>query len=135
MREPPWADERFATLAGRREHRATLDEHIAGWTVRLTPQQSLRLLQNAGAPAGIVMNSEQLYMDPHLRARGHLVEINEPPWGTLTHQGVPAIPSLSPAHANGKPPWPGDDNAKVFGDILGLSAEEIASQTENGAIR
>jgi len=135
MREPPWADERFATLAGRRENRATLDEHIAGWTVGLTPHQSLRLLQNAGAPAGIVMNSEQLYMDPHLRARGHLVEINEPPWGTLTHQGVPAIPSLSPARANSKPPWPGDDNAQVFGDILGLSADEIATQTENGAIR
>ena len=135
MRKPPWADDRFATLAGRREHRATLDGHIAAWTSSLTPHQALRLLQNAGAPAGIVMNSEQLHMDPHLRARGHLVEIVEPPWGTLTHQGVPAIPSLSPARANGKPPWPGDDNAQVFGDILGLSADEIATQTESGAIR
>jgi crotonobetainyl-CoA:carnitine CoA-transferase CaiB-like acyl-CoA transferase len=135
MRQPPWAaDARFATHEGRREHRAEMDGHIAAWTSGMTPHQALRLLQKAGVAAGIVMNSEHLYMDPHLRARGHLVEINEPPWGTLTHQGLPGIPSVSPAAADGKPPWPGDDNAFVFGQVLGLSEQEITDGESSGAI-
>ncbi len=136
MRQPPWAgDARYATHEGRREHRAEMDERISAWTRGLTPHQALRLLQNAGVTAGIVMNSEHLYMDPHLRARGHLVEINEPPWGTLTHQGLPGIPSESPAWADGKPPWPGDDNDFVFGEVLGLTEQQIADGEATGAIR
>ena len=135
MRQPPWADDgRYAMHDGRREHRAEMDTHIASWTRGLTPHQALRLLQNAGVAAGIVMNSEHLYMDPHLRARGHLVEINEPPWGTLTHQGLPGIPSESHAAADGPPPWPGDDNAFVFGQVLGLSEQEISDAKASGAI-
>ena len=135
MREPPWAaDERFTTHEGRRADRADLDANITEWTSRLTPHQALRLLQNARVPAGIVMNGEHMYMDPHLRARGHLVEIEEPPWGTLTHQGLPGIPSKSAAWASGKPPWVGNDNARVFGEVLGMSAKEIADGEASGAI-
>ncbi len=135
MREPGWAaDERLATQAGRRACRAELDARIAEWTAQLTPHQALRLLQRQGVPAGIVMNSEHLFMDPHLRARGHLVQIDEPPWGVLTHQGLPAIPSRSAAHASGRPPWIGDDNAFVFGTVLGITPEEIADGVASGAI-
>ena len=136
MREPPWAAAaRFAGHAGRREHRDELDGRIAEWSVALTPHQALRVLQAQGVPAGMVMNSEHLYMDPHLRERGHLVEIDEPPWGRLTHQGIPAIPSRSAASASGPPPWMGADNERVFGEILGMSPEEIAEAEADGAIR
>lgn len=136
MREPPWTtEERFATHEGRRSHRDILDEHIGEWTSGLTPHQALRLLQGAGVPSGIVMNSEHLYMDTHLRARGHLVEIEEPPWGTLTHQGIPGIPSRSAASAAGAPPWIGANNKYVFGDVLGLSEKDQAAAEAAGGIR
>ena len=136
LREPPWAaEERFATHAGRREHREELDAHIGGWSAGLTPHQALRLLQAAGVPAGIVMNSEQLYMDPHLRARGHLVEIDEPPWGRLTHQGLPAIPSRSAADASRPAPWMGNDTDYVMSEVLGLTPDEIERGKASGAIR
>jgi crotonobetainyl-CoA:carnitine CoA-transferase CaiB-like acyl-CoA transferase len=135
MREPPWtADHRFATHAGRREHRQEIDARVGEWSGELTPHQALRVLQTAGVPAGIVMNSEHLYMDPHLRARGHLVEIDEPPWGRLTHQGLPAIPSPSAAHASGPPPWIGNDTDYVMSEVLGLTPDEIAEAKARGAI-
>jgi len=135
MREPPWvAEGRFDTHGARREHRDELDRHIAVWTAQLTPHQALRVLQTNGVPAGMVMNSEHLYHDPHLRARGHLVEIDEPPWGRLTHQGLPGIPSVSRASASSPTPWPGTDNAYVFGTILGMSADAIADGETSGAI-
>ena len=46
------------------------------------------------------------------------------------------MPTPAPlTSANGKPPWPGDDNAHVFGVILGFTPAEISKQVQNGAIR
>lgn len=135
MRQPPWSnDKRFATHEGRILHRAELDANISSWAQQLTPQQAMRLLQNEGVPSGIVMNSEMLYHDHHLRARGHLIEIDQPPWGKLTHQGLPGIPGLSDASCDRPTPWPGTDNEYVFGDVLGMSSAEIKRSTKAGGI-
>ena len=81
------------------------------------------------------MNGEQLYFDIHLRARGHLVEVEAPPWGRLTHTGLTGIPSRSAAWASGPAPWIGANNQYVFSRILGLSPEEIVRGAASGAIR
>ncbi|MDP6824368.1 MAG: CoA transferase [Dehalococcoidia bacterium] len=136
MGGPTWAaDPRFADLSGRRVNRDEVDHEIGEWTQAFTPQQALRLLQAGGVPAGIAMNGEQLFNDLHLRQRGHLVDVTEPPWGTLTHQGLPAIPEVSSASAAVRAPWLGDHNDYVFGDVLGMSSDDIKAQEESGAIR
>jgi crotonobetainyl-CoA:carnitine CoA-transferase CaiB-like acyl-CoA transferase len=133
---PTWAeDPKFASLSGRREHRDELDHELGQWAEAFTPQQAMRLLQAGGVPAGVAMNGESLFHDIHLRQRGHMVDIYEPPWGTLTHQGLPAIPSVSMASAAVKAPWLGDDNAYVFGEILGMSPADIKAGEEAGTIR
>jgi crotonobetainyl-CoA:carnitine CoA-transferase CaiB-like acyl-CoA transferase len=60
------------------------------------------------------------FHDIHLRARGHIVETDAQPWGTLLIIGLPGIPSLSSADAARGAPWIGAHNDKVFGEILGL---------------
>ncbi len=40
-----------------------------------------------------------LYYDIHLRERGYILELEEPPRGRGTHHGLPGIPSLSEASA------------------------------------
>lgn len=130
------ADSRFATKAGRKEYREELDRRLAEWTRRLTPRQAFKLLQDAGVAAGIPMSGEDLYYDIHLRERGHIVEIDEPPWGRqVAHHGLPGIPSLSAASAARPAPWIGADNAYVFGEILGMSEAEITNLEKAGAIR
>jgi crotonobetainyl-CoA:carnitine CoA-transferase CaiB-like acyl-CoA transferase len=129
------ADSRFATKVGRKEHREELDQRIAEWTRTLTPRQAFRILQEAGVAAGIPMSGEDLYYDIHLRARGHIVEMDEPPWGRIAHHGLSGIPSLSEASAARPAPWIGAHNAQVFGAILGMSEAEIKEMEEKGAIR
>ncbi|MCH8002540.1 MAG: CoA transferase, partial [Proteobacteria bacterium] len=47
-----WAfDSRFATKAGRKEHREELDQRLAGWTRTLTSRLAFRLLQEEGVAA------------------------------------------------------------------------------------
>ncbi len=129
------ADQRFSTKAGRKEHRKELDQRLSEWTRTLTARQAFRTLQEAGVAAGIPMGGEELYYDPHLRERGHIIEMDEPPWGRITHHGLPGIPSLSEASAAKPAPWIGAHNSYVFGEVLGISTERIAEQEKEGAIR
>jgi benzylsuccinate CoA-transferase BbsF subunit len=134
--QPEWAqDERFVDSIARKNNENALNQLISEWTQGFTPFQAMRILQAGGVPAGVMMNSEDLYSDMHLRSRGHIVNVNQPPWGQLAHQGLPGIPSLSKANAIGPTPWIGDDNLFVFQDIIGLSPEEIEAAVESGAIR
>jgi crotonobetainyl-CoA:carnitine CoA-transferase CaiB-like acyl-CoA transferase len=136
MGAPRWTqDPQFATRQGRRENRDELDAQISDWTRGFTPSQAMRILQKQGVPAGAVQNGETLYSDLHLRKRGHVVDVHEPPWGDLSHQGLPGIPSRSRAFAGGLPPWIGAHNDYVFGAVLGMSPEEIKRGIEGGAIK
>ena len=131
-----WAeDTRFAAKEGRRQYRDELDEKLTGWTRTQTARQAFRRLQQAGVAAGIPMSGEDLYYDPHLRERGHIVEIDEPPWGRVAHHGIPGIPSRSKASAAIPAPWIGAHNAYVLGEVLGLSEEEIAALEEAEAVK
>ena len=131
-----WAeDARFARREGRREHREELDCRIEEWTRTQTARQAFRRLQEAGVAAGIPMSGEDLYYDLHLRERGHVVEIDEPPWGRVAHHGLPGIPSRSSASAALPAPWIGAHNAHVLGEVLGLSQEEIAALEQAEAIK
>ena len=134
--EGSWAeDARFATKEGRRHHHDELDEKVTGWTRTQTARQAFRRLQEAGIAAGIPMSGEDLYYDIHLRERGHIVDIDEPPWGRVAHHGLPGIPSRSRASAALPAPWIGAHNAYVLGEVLGLSEEEIAALEEAEAVK
>jgi crotonobetainyl-CoA:carnitine CoA-transferase CaiB-like acyl-CoA transferase len=129
------ADERFVTKSGRQEQRDELDIKLSEWTRKWMPRQAFRLLQEAGVAAGIPSSGEDLYYDIHLRERGHIVETEAQPWGRMAHHGLPGIPSLSAASAARPAPWIGADNAKVFGEILGLSPEKIKALKKAEAIK
>ena len=134
--ESSWAgDEKFASMQGRKEHREELNHKLSQWTQKLTQRQCFRLLQESGVAAGIPMSGEDLYYDIHLRERGHIVETEAQPWGKMTHHGLPGIPSLSRANAARSAPWIGANNDKVFGEILGLSPEEIKELKKAEAIK
>ena len=129
------ADPKFVTRSGRKEHRDELDRNLSQWTRKLTARQVFRLLQEAGVAAGFPSSGEDLFHDIHLRARGHIVETEAQPWGKITHHGLPGIPSLSAASSARPAPWIGANNDQVFGEILGLSEEQISELTKAEAIK
>lgn len=133
---PSWClDPRFVNKAGRKNNSEELDSYLSEWTRSVTAKQAFRILQEAGVAAGIPMSAEDLYYDPHLRYRRHIIEIEEPPWGTIVHHGLPGIPYLSKASATGSAPWIGDHNAFVLKEVLGLDAEEIQKFEDAGALK
>ena len=134
--EPEWArDPRFARQELRHRHQDELDEHVSAWTRTRTPHEAMELLQHAGVAAGAVQNAEDLNEhDPQLADRGTFFELDHPVIGEARFEGTPITFSRTTQHTWRSAPLLGEDNHYVFGEVLGLSAEEIADLEAEGVI-
>jgi crotonobetainyl-CoA:carnitine CoA-transferase CaiB-like acyl-CoA transferase len=122
---PEWTRRpEFATGAGRHAHQDELDALITDWTRQRGQYEVMDLLQKAGVAAGASLNIKELVNDPQLRARRFFFESEHPVGGRLTLPGLPWRPADGTA---GYSPAPllGEHNYSVFGELLGLTVEEI----------
>ena len=118
---------RFATAAARRRHRDELEALVGRWLARCHADETAARLQQAGVPAHVSWNMEDVANDPHLRARGAVAEVSAP--------DIPARPAVgSPARfgvtqdvgIRRLTPTLGEDENYVFGELLGLSTQQRA---------
>lgn len=130
------ADPRFAELEARRQNSAALDAEIAAWTRTQDADGAASLLQKKGVAAHPSSDIRQIVADPHLRARGAIVEVADPKGGTRAAVGAPMRFSAADGIGINRPtPALGADEGYVFGELLGLSLEERRRLEELGAIR
>lgn len=131
---PEWThDPRFSSAGGRKENQAELERHVEEWTTQRTPYQVMGLLQDEGVPAAAVQNGEDLYRDPHLRARNFFAVVEHPSFGPLEHPGPAVRFSETPAHF-GPYSLMGEHNREVFCGVVGLSETEFERLVKEGVI-
>jgi benzylsuccinate CoA-transferase BbsF subunit len=134
-REEWLADPRFAGLAARIENAEELDRLVEEWTQARTDYQVMTAMQGAGIAAGVVQNTEdQLHRDPQLRARQFFEEIDHLKKGKVVAAGIPVGLTGTPGRTTHAGSAVGQDNDTVFGEVLGLSPEEIERYIEIGVI-
>ena len=126
-------DPRLAGNAGRVEHEAEIDAAISAWTESLDSMAALAKLEAARVPSGPIYSVADMMTDPHFVARGlfEQVDIGGKPLK------IPAlVPNLSATP--GRTDWPGPEvgafNEEVYGDLLGLSADDIDRLREQGVL-
>ena len=134
MGSPEWAmTDEFAVLAGRQAREGEIDALIEAWTRQHTVAEVVEACLARRVPAGPMHNSAGQYGDPHYRARGFIVELDQPPIGGMTFEG----PGF---HATGMPvadirPAPGlGAHTRDVCAELGLDDAEIDSLLASGAI-
>lgn len=127
-------DPRFADGYLRMQHRDELDRLITAWTSQRTPYSAMETLQGAGVAAMPVMNLEDQFRDPHLRAREIHLECEHPKVGIEFLHGIPWRLSETPGRIQRPAPLLGEHNQYVFGELLGLPAAKIQELTASGAI-
>jgi crotonobetainyl-CoA:carnitine CoA-transferase CaiB-like acyl-CoA transferase len=133
--EGGWAeDHRFATALGRLEHRAALDEAIGAWTAGLEPGVLEELLQGVGVPVHRVSTSVDVFADPQLKARGHIIYLDHPRLGPTPIETSRMRFSRTPATAASPAPEIGQHNDHVLRELLGLSDEEITELVMDEAL-
>lgn len=130
MGNPGWTSEpAFADMDSRIANQDSLDERIAAWTSGQDPYAVMDQLQARGVAAGVCQNSQdKCETDPQLRERGYFVDLPQSEMGTWPVQNVPFDYSRTPAEI-GEPtgrasPNYGEDNDYVYGEILGIPADE-----------
>jgi crotonobetainyl-CoA:carnitine CoA-transferase CaiB-like acyl-CoA transferase len=115
-------DARFASAAGRRQHREALDLQLGAWLSVQDGDALAARLQQAGVNAHMSWNMQDIADDPHLHARRALLPVEGPGVTPRLAVGAPArfgrnggvgIRRLTPAL--------GQDEDHVFGELLGLS--------------
>jgi crotonobetainyl-CoA:carnitine CoA-transferase CaiB-like acyl-CoA transferase len=136
MGDPAWAaDPTLATGPGRVARAAWLDAQVAAWTRQHTPRVVMERCQAEGVPAGFVATGEDLVADPHLRARGFLLELTHRRLGPVTMPGIPVRFARQRLKVWRYGPLLGEDNAYVLQDLLGLSAAEVEDYMARGVVR
>jgi len=127
------SDARFVTMAARKQNQVELDGIIEAWTVKRDRDWVVAEFCRAGVAAAPSRDAADLYADPHLRERGAFVAVDHPELGELELVGFPWKMSGLEApvrHA----PLLGEDNDYVLGELLGLSAAELAGLRERDII-
>ncbi|UPY39090.1 CoA transferase [Sediminicoccus sp. KRV36] len=120
-REDLSADPRMATNGGRCEYAAELDAAIAAWTRTLPAREAEALLEQAEVPCSRLYDIADCAADPHFRARGTVLPVQDPLLGEVLHPAPPfRLDGVTPAEMvrwTGRAA--GADNDHVFHDLLG----------------
>ncbi len=127
-------DPRFATLAARQAHSAELDARLGEWTRGRAPWEATETLQRCGVAAFPVYGLEEQAQDPHFRSRGLMARPEHPRTGPVPVFAHPIKLSNTPGEVRATAPMLGEHNAKVFQELLGLTAQEIARLSAEGII-
>ena len=119
---------------GRREQQDQIESAISRWTAEVTNKEGMHILQEAGVPAGAVLQPTELLDDEGFVERELWVKIDRQVVGRKSHP-------LSPWKINGErapirwaAPLLGQHNKKVFCELLGMSEEELLKLTSDKVV-
>lgn len=127
------ADPRFSTARARAEHRDLANGFLAEWVAQRSAATAVDELRAAGVPSALVQTADDIVADPHIRARGDLVAVDDPVLGSLLQQApYPRLNGTTPIPTGA--PLLGAHNTEVYCDLLGLTEREVDDLTCRGII-
>jgi len=137
MGQPELADDdRFVNHVARGRNQDELDKIIGDWAGRRAPADIMDTLSEAGVISGPINTVAEVVQDPQLLSRGMIADHWDERIGRNV-KGCGVVPVLS--ESPGTIRWagsarPGQHNRDVYGDLLGLSAEELATLERDGVL-
>jgi benzylsuccinate CoA-transferase BbsF subunit len=131
---PAWVtDARFATLQSRKANEDDLDRLVEEWTSKRTAEDVMRLLQARKVPAGVAQTGEDLMLnDEQVKYYESFVELDHPDGKALCENTAIGF-SATPCRVRTAGPSMGEHNEYVYGQVLGMSEDEINECYVEGA--
>ena len=126
-------DPRYAEPKDRYENRAVLRAEVEAWTLERDKYQAMRELAEGGVPASAVLDTSDLYRNPHLAERGFVHEVEHAALGKLRLLGWPARMSASAVPIKAAPLL-GEHTREVVAADLGLSENAVDALVAAGVI-
>ena len=118
----------------RQQRAGEVDQLVAEWVGHRTLAEAMATFEDASVAAAPIYDAEQLLADPHLRARGTFVRVDDPDLGAMTVQAPVAVLTETPGRIDhlGRPL--GADSDTVFGELLGIEPDRLAALRAAGVI-
>ncbi len=132
----PWAAAaRFADLAGRLAGQDELDRLVAEWTRTQERDAVVAAVRSRGVPGAPVLRPyERCDDNPDNDAWGLWPTAVHSQHGPIRVDGLPVHLAAGDWQIERGGPLLGEDNERVFGEVLGVSPKEIAQLAEDGVI-
>jgi benzylsuccinate CoA-transferase BbsF subunit len=131
MGNPEWTNEdKFSNEYSRWQNQEELDRNIGEWTINYTYYQVMEMLQKVGVAAIPSLSADDLYADPHLNERKCFQVVEHSEMGAHLIITCPWKFSATPPRVYRDSPLIGQHNDYVYGELLGMSKEEIEQLTE-----
>ncbi len=128
------ADPRFATNPLRVKHRDVLVPLLAEMVKTRTRDEWIAQLEAVGVPCGPINDLADVFDNPQVQARGVAIEMNHPAAGKVKLVRSPMKLSVTPAEAALPPPMLGQHTDEVLRELLGRSADDIATLRARGVL-
>jgi len=119
-------DPRYTTVEARSQREAEIDEIVASWTRTQTKQEAMRIVGEAGIPAGAVLDTMELHNDQSFVDRGIMQTMEHPKVGPFKMPAWPVRHDGKPPEVRASPLL-GESTNEVLKTWLGKSEEEVAA--------
>lgn len=128
-------DPRFQSNKLRVDNHDALRPIIENWTRKHSREEVVSKLNDKRIPSCPIYDVKDASEDPHIsRARGMVVDVEQPGLGVVKLQGNPIKMSETNPMPRGPAPSLGGDSEAVLTDLLGVTREEISRLREEGVI-
>ncbi len=128
-------DERYNCISARVAHHEEVRKILEGWAAAYTVSEVVDKLLAQGIPAGPILSIAEISEDEHFaKARKMFPTMEQPGIGTFRVTAVPIKMSESELFIHRPAPALGEHNYEVYGDMLGLTKEEIDGFKQKGTI-
>lgn len=127
-------DPRFADAQQRLRNAAQIDAVMADWVREHTLDETMAVFEEANVAAAPVYDAAQLLDDPHLLARHTYPSVSDTDLGSMRVQAPVPRFSETPGGIDHLGPPIGAHNDEIYGDLLGLTPEEVRQMKDSGLI-
>ena len=126
-------DERFATPAGRSQHRDALNAAIESYTAGKSSTDWVEVMNEAGVPCGPIYAIDEVFADAQVSHLGMARAVQHPTLGEVKLVDQAVMMSRTPSDINRASPDCGEHTDEILSEF-GLTEGEIAALRESGAI-
>ncbi len=128
------ADPRFATNPIRVQNRQLVTDTLTPVMKSKTTAEWIEALEALKIGCGPINTLEQVFADPHVKAREMVVEMAHGSGETVQVIANPVKLSATPPSYRSAPPVLGEHTQDVLTDVLKMSASDIAALKEKGIV-
>ena len=127
-------DERFSSLGARAARGDEINDVVAEWCSALTAQEIEAVCVEHQVPVSRVYRIDEIVADPHVQARGSIVEVDDAELGPVKQQApVPRL-DRTPLRIDRGAPRLGEHTDEVLTGLLRMTPEEIAQLRADGVV-